>query len=117
MQAVVSKIASAGDRRFVLDRGLALGANPRVEFVGRIDRHAQQHLGVLGPAVLRALAEKDARSMRIEPQVVHSVRNQVDFAGELRNPEAVVGVGGQQLQERRSRVVTDRSPERAARWP
>src|SRR5262249_14734049 len=34
--------------------------------------------------------------------MVHAVRNQIDLAGELRNPEAVVGVGRQQRQEGRS---------------
>ena len=60
--------------------------------------------------------QKDPGSMRIEPRVVDAVRDQVDLAGELRNPEAVVGVGGEQRQECGS-GRTDRSPERAARWP
>ena len=117
MQAVVSKTRLPAIADCVLDRGLLLRANPRVEFVGRIDRHPLQHLGVLRSAVLRALAEKHARSMRIHPQMVHPVRNQVGFAGELRNPEAVVGVGGEQLSGTSVGVATDRSPERAARWP
>ena len=54
---------------------------------------------MLRPAILRALAEKDSGAVRVHPHAVGMVRNQVGLARELRNPEAVVGVGGQQLQE------------------
>ena len=85
--------------------GSLLRANPRVEILAAVHRDAQQHLGVLGPAILRALAEKDARcgagrstccSTRFG---IRSV-----LPAKLRNPEAVVGVGGKQLQECRRRM-------------
>src|ERR1700758_4463405 len=54
-----------------------------------------------GVEVLRALAEKQARLMGIEPTPVWVIRNQVCLSCELRHPEAVIGVGGKQFQERR----------------
>ena len=61
MQAVVSKTRLPAIAASSSTRGLLLRADPRVEVLGAVDRHAQQHLGVLRSAVLRALAEKDAR--------------------------------------------------------
>src|SRR5207247_9061560 len=94
-----SENAPAGDRLFVPNRGLQLCPTPSVEIFSTVHRHAQQHLGVLRPAILRALAEKDAGAIRIHPHLVYPIRNQVGFTGKLRNPEAVVSVGGKQLQE------------------
>src|SRR5271169_6906786 len=59
---------------------------------------------MLNSAVLRALAKKDSRALRVHPHVVRMVGNEVGLAGEFRDPEAVVGVGGKQGQERRSRI-------------
>jgi hypothetical protein len=66
---------------------------------------------VLRSAILRALAEIDSRPQRVEPHLVHAIRNQVGFATEFRNPEAVVGVGGEKLQEggRRMRGIACRN--------
>ena len=55
---------------------------------------------MLRAAILRALAEKDARLMRVQPHFVDAIRNEVCLSGKLRNPETVVGVGGKQLQVR-----------------
>src|SRR4029077_18612845 len=67
-----------------------------------IDRDSQKHLRVLGSAILRALAEKNAGAVRVHPHAVGVIRNQVGFASELRNPEAVVRVSRKQTQECRS---------------
>ena len=107
----------AGQHLVVLRRGLLLRANPRVKVLGTVHDDAQEHLGVLRPAVLRALTEKHAGPLRVHPHLVDAIRNQVGLAGQLRNPEAVVGVGGKQLQVRRAPTVRDRSPECAARLP
>ena len=78
--------------------GLFLRANPRAEIFCALHRYAQKHLGVLRAAVLRALAKKGARLFGIHPHLVNAIRNQVGFPRKLGNPEAVVGVGGKQLQ-------------------
>jgi hypothetical protein len=54
---------------------------------------------VLRAAILRALAEIDSRPGRVHPHLVYAIRNQVGFSAELGDPEAVVGIGRQQLQE------------------
>ncbi len=59
---------------------------------------------MLNSAVLRALAKKDSGALRVHPHSVRMVGNQVGLAGEFRDPEAVVGVGRKQGQERRSRM-------------
>src|SRR5215471_886469 len=50
----------AGANTFVVNCRLLLLAHPLSKVVRSIDRHAQEHLGVLGPAVLRALTEEDS---------------------------------------------------------
>src|SRR6266581_4748391 len=72
--------APARDCFLVLSRGLLLRSNPRVKIFSTVDRYAQEHLAVLRPAILRTLAEKDARAMRIHPHAVRVVRNQVGLA-------------------------------------
>src|SRR5262249_16459234 len=66
-----------GDRAVIERRSLLLRADPSIKFLGRVDRHAQQHFRVLRPAILRALAEEDTRAMRIQPHLVYSIWNQV----------------------------------------
>ena len=93
------------------DRRLLLFLNPAIEFSARLHVHAQQHLGVLGSAVLRALPQVEPGLVRVDPRLVRAVRNQVGLAGQPRNPEAVIHVGGQQRDERRGRIrrVADRN--------
>src|ERR1039458_4897477 len=79
--------------------------------VGRaIGVDAQQHLGVLGSAVLRALAEIEPGSFRVQPHGIDPVGNQVRLSGQARNPEAVIGVsrGHRQIGRRRMPGMTDR---------
>src|SRR5579862_8202287 len=59
---------------------------------------------MLNPAVLCALAKKNSRALRVHPYTVRMVGNQVGFAREFRDPEAVIGVSRKQGQERRSRI-------------
>src|SRR5439155_22761079 len=91
--------APAGGYLFILRRRLLLRSDPRVKIFGAVYGHPQKHLGVLRPAILRALAEKDSGASRIHPHTVRVVRNQVGLTAKLRNPEAVVRIGGKQLQE------------------
>ena len=99
MQEVVSKTRLPAITFVVLNGGLLLCADPRGKIRGPVHGNAQQHLGVLRAAILRALAEIDSRTRRVDPHLVHAIRNQVGLAAQLRDPEAVVGVGRQQLQE------------------
>src|SRR5262245_37109466 len=82
---------------FILTRRLSLFAHPGVEVFRGIHIHAQQHLRVLRAAVLRALAEKQARLMRIEPHLVWVIRDQVGLSCKLGNPKTVISVRGEQL--------------------
>src|SRR6516162_4434716 len=84
---------------FILIRWLLLLVHPSLEVVRAIHVYAQKHLRVLCPAVLRALPQKQACLLRIEPRRVRVIRNQVRLSCELRHPETVIGVGREQFQE------------------
>src|SRR5215471_4709588 len=84
---------------FILVRWLLLLVCPCLEVFRAIYVHAQEHLCVLCPAVLRTLPEKQARIVRIQPHLVRVIRNQVRLSCKLRHPEAVIGVCGEQFQE------------------
>ena len=100
MQALLSKTRLPRWRHAcVLSRGLLLCAHPRGKIFRTVHRNAQQHLGMLCSAVLRALAKKDSRALRVHPHSVRVVGNQVGLSREFRDPEAVVGIGRKQLQE------------------
>src|SRR6516162_3933236 len=88
-----------GDNARVLSCRLLLAANPGGEVLGTIDRDTQKHLCVLGPAILRALAEENACALRVHPHPVRMIGNKICLARELRNPKAVVGISRKQLQE------------------
>src|ERR1700676_1596863 len=85
-------------------RWLALLLNPAVEIFPRVNVHAQKHLGMLGPAVLRALPQVKARLARIHPHAVGVVRNQIRFSAQARHPETVVRIRGKQREKSRGRV-------------
>src|SRR5215469_17589862 len=84
---------------FILIRWLLLLVYPGFEAFRTIHVCAQKHLRVLCPAVLRALPQKQARLVGIQPCLVRVIRNQVRLSCELRQPETVIGVGGEQFQE------------------
>src|ERR1700681_3203561 len=84
---------------------LALLLNPTIEVSTRLHVDPQQHFGVLCPAILGALTEVDARLMGINPHAVRVVGNQVSFARQTRNPEAVIRIRRQQLDKRRGWVT------------
>src|SRR5262245_29017759 len=86
---------------FILIGWLLLPVYPSIEVFRAVYVHAQQHLRVLSPAILCTLAEKQARFVGIEPRLVWVIRDQVCLSRKLRYPEAVVGIGGEQFQERR----------------
>src|SRR5215469_10572765 len=90
---------SSGSFFFILIRRLLLHAYPGLKVFRTIYVHAQKHLRVLCPAVLRTLAEEQARLVGIQPRLVRVIRNQVGLSSKLGHPEAVIGVGGEQFQE------------------
>src|ERR1700722_1915907 len=73
-------------------RRLMLLLNPAIELGTRLNVDAQQHLRVLRPAILRALAQIDSALVGSNPHAVRVVRNQIGLARQARNPETVVGV-------------------------
>ncbi len=93
MQAVCWKTVRPSATPGVVDGWLLLVRDPGGELGRRIGIHADQHLGVLRSAVLRALAQIEPWRLGIDPHGVDPVGNQVHLAGEPRNPEAVIGVG------------------------
>src|SRR5258708_39303207 len=78
----------------ILIRNPLLLSDPGLETFGSVYRHAEKHFRVLRAAILRALAEIDARLVRVHPHFVYAIRNRVCLSGKLSNPEAVIGVGG-----------------------
>src|SRR5215469_6801860 len=83
----------------ILIRWLLLLVHPSLEVFRAIYVHAQKHFRVLCPAVLRALPQKHACLVGIQPRLVRVIRNQVRLSCKLRHPETVIGVGGEQFQE------------------
>src|SRR5262249_3724516 len=96
-----SRFKDVSSRGFflILIRRLLLCAYPGIEVFRGIHIHAQKHLRVLCPAVLRALAEKQASIAGIQPSLVWVIGNQVCLSRELRHPEAVIRVRGEQFQK------------------
>jgi hypothetical protein len=84
--------------------------HPALEILGSVGVDAEEHLGVLGAAVLGALAEVEARLPGLDPHLVPPVGDEVRLSRQARDPEAVVGVGGPQLEEGRGGVgrIADR---------
>src|SRR5499427_4479680 len=97
----------------ILIRRLLLLVYPSLEVFRAIYVRAQKHLRVLCPAVLRALPQKQARVVGIQPRLVRVIWNQVRLSCKLRHPETVIGVGGEQFQECRCGMsrVTHRDME------
>src|ERR1700688_5020140 len=61
------------------DCRLALLLNPAAEVILRLNINTQQHLGVLGPAILRTLPEVNAGLLRVDPHTVGVVGNQISL--------------------------------------
>src|SRR6202008_94117 len=78
----------------IYNRRLVLQPNPPVKFVSRLDVNTQQHFGMLGSAILRALAEINSGLLRIDPHAVRMVGNQIRLTAQPRHPKTVVSVGG-----------------------
>src|SRR6516162_11444609 len=82
-----------------LDR-LLLRSYPTVKIRARFHVHPEQHLRVLRPAVLRALPDIKAGLTRVNPDAIRMIWDQVCFPRQPRNPEAVIGVRGEQCNKR-----------------
>src|SRR6266446_6858616 len=93
-------------------RRLLLG-HPLSEVLLGLDGHDEQHPRVLEATVLGALADIPARLLRVDPDPVGLVRDDVHLPGELGNPEAVNDISGLERDEGRGRVrrVADRHVE------
>src|ERR1700747_1196208 len=94
----------AGVHSLVYNCGLLLLTHPLRKVFRTVDRYPQEHVGMLGSAVLRALTHKGPGALRIHPHPIWMIRNEVRLASHLRHPEAVVSIRRKQLQERRRRV-------------
>ncbi len=70
-----------------------LRGEPCVEFRRGMRDDVKRHIRVLGPAVLGALAAKDAGALGLHPQDVDAARDQVELAGKIGHPEAMQHVG------------------------
>ncbi len=60
--------------------GLFLSSDPGAELFGRIDVDAKKHFGVLGAAILGTLTEIHTGRVRINPDGIDAIRNEVGFA-------------------------------------
>src|SRR5690606_8721709 len=78
--------------RGVLRRRRLLVRQPTLESARWIDVDAEEHVGVLGAAVLGALPEVEARVLGLEPEAVRASRDQVGLPGESGDPETVTDV-------------------------
>src|SRR5580693_1739770 len=86
------KHSLSGGRTSGFRRPLLL-MHPPFELPARLHVDAQQHFGMLSTAVLRALAQEDARFVRIDPHLIWVIGNEVGFARKARHPEAVIRIG------------------------
>ena len=67
---------------------------PLPEARGGVDVNAKEHHGVLSAAILRALAEKEAGLVGLDPHLVGMIRNEVGFCRPSRGTQKlVVGIG------------------------
>src|SRR5882757_6444720 len=73
----------------VVFRELFLLLHPASKFLRRIRINAQQHFGVLGPAVSPALSEEQSGTFRLNPHRIDFVGNEINFPHQTRHPKAV----------------------------
>src|SRR5258706_9575258 len=109
--------APGGGGRVVLGE-LLLSLHPSLKVLRRVHIHTQQHLRVLGAAVLGALADEKPRPFRLNPHRVHFVGDEVGLASQTRHPETVHNVRGTQIEKRwqSDAVVTDRHVQFVGRY-
>src|SRR5690349_20082745 len=81
-------------------RRLLLRSDPPVEVPLRLNYYADQHVRVLGPAILGTIAKERALPPGIDPHVVDAIWNQVSLPRNARHPEAVDYIGRLQFQQR-----------------
>jgi len=79
--------------RITYKRRLALMPNPSVKAFLRLGVNQQQHLGMLGTAILSALTEINSGLLRVDPHAVWVVGNQISLPRQPRNPKTVVSIG------------------------
>src|SRR5215471_6986890 len=81
-----------------LDGRLPLVGQPGLEVARGIDDDPDEHVGVLGAAILGALPEVQAGLVGLEPHAIGATRDQVGLAAQPRYPEAVAHIRGLQGQ-------------------
>src|SRR6516165_8651954 len=77
---------------------LPLVGQPGLEVARGLDDDPEEHVGVLGAAILGALAEVQAGAVSLEPHAIGATRDQVGLAAQPGYPEAVAHVRGLQGQ-------------------
>lgn len=66
--------------------------HPAIKTFPALNVNTQKHLGVLGTAELRTLAQIDACLIRVNPHAVRMIGNQIRFSGQARHPKAMVDI-------------------------
>ena len=90
----------AGEFSIIRIRWLALPFTHALKSSGLSTYTRKSIFACMRPTItVRIGREIEARIVRIQPHFVYSIRNQICLPGKLRNPEAVIGVCGQQFQE------------------
>src|SRR5580692_3191791 len=91
--------------------------NPLFELIWRVNVNTEEHLGMLGAAILGTLADENACFVWIDPHVVYTVWNQVGLSSQTRDPKTVVRIRGKQGDEggRGVRRITRRHMELVCR--
>jgi len=70
-------IATHQMRQIWSEAAHAVVMHPLFELGARLHVDAQQHLGMLGSAILSALAKERARFVRVDPHLIWMIRNQI----------------------------------------
>src|SRR5882724_6663579 len=91
----------ASRRGWTALRGLLLLLHPSVKILTRVHIDAEQHLRVLGAAVLGTLPEVQSGAFRLNPHRVHLVGDEIRLARKTGHPEAMHNVRRAQFEEGR----------------
>src|SRR5262245_2055462 len=90
---------AAGPHLWIVHRRLPLACLPLFEVLRWMHDHTEQHVFVLHPAILRAVANISSRLQGFNPHPILPIGNHIGFAGELRHPEAMRDIRRLELEE------------------